>query len=79
MKQVIPLYPSSGLALVNTKSTPASLALEIHILLPLILNVPAADGLASVLRAKASLPDSLSERQNEPIWLLVRSGKYFCF
>ena len=67
-KQVIPLYPNSGLTLAKTRNIPASLALDIHIFVPFMMNSSSFEfiGLAVVFKAKASDPDSASDKQNDP-------------
>lgn len=65
---MIPLYPNSGLTFAKTRKIPASFAFDIHIFDPFKMNSSSSElkGLAVVFNAKASDPDSASDRQNDP-------------
>ena len=65
-KQVIPLYPNSGLTFANTKNTPASFAFDIHIFDPFRMNSSFPTCFAVVFSANASDPDSDSDKQKDP-------------
>lgn len=78
-KQVIPLYPNSGLTFANTKKISASQAFDIHIFVPFSLNSSLPTGSARVFKENASEPDSASDKQNDPSFSVAKDVKYFSF
>ena len=60
MNAVTPLYPLSGSALANSRYTPASAPLVVHILRPFSTYVSPSSR-ARVCMANASLPDPASD------------------